>query len=259
MGNVRLIARLDVKGAYLIKSINLEGLRKIGDPGEYARKYYGDGADEIIYMDPVASLYGRNSLLDIVEKTTQDIFIPITVGGGVRTISDVEKVLRSGADKVAVNTAAIKRPELIQEISTRFGSQCMVLSIEAKISGSNAWEAYYDNGRERSGREVVSWARQVAELGAGEILLTSVDREGTAKGFDTDLVKMVSSAVSIPVIASGGMGNTDHLIEVVKEGHADAVAMAHVLHYNKLSFTDIRRKARQAGIPIRRTRSEWMN
>lgn len=257
--NIRLIARLDVKGAYLIKSINLEGLRKIGDPGEYAKKYYADGADEIIYMDPVASLYGRNSLLDIVEKATRDVFIPITVGGGVRTLSDVEKILKSGADKVAVNTAAIKRPELIREIATRFGSQCMVLSIEAKQSGPDLWEAYYDNGRERSGREVIEWARQGVALGAGEILLTSVDREGSARGFDSDLVKKVGEAVSIPIIASGGMGHTDHLIHVVKEGKADAVAMAHVLHYNKLTFMDIREKARQEGLPIRSTRNEWMN
>lgn len=250
---------MDVKGSYLIKSINLEGLRKIGDPNEYAIKYYEAGADEIIYIDPVASLYGRNSLFDIVEKTTRDVFIPITVGGGIRSTQDVETLLKSGADKVAVNTAAIKRPQLITEIANRFGSQCMVLSIEAKKTGENKWEAYYDNGREKSGLDVISWAKKGVERGTGEILLTSVDREGTAKGFDIDLIEKVAAAVSIPVIASGGMGEIEHLIHAVKKAKADAVAMAHVLHYNKMSFIQIRQEVKKAGLPVRSTKSEWKN
>lgn len=252
MNNIRLIARLDVKGSNLIKGVQLEGLRKIGDPNVFAQKYYQQGIDEIIYMDIVASLYERNSLLDIVKRTTQDVFIPITVGGGIRSIDNVKEALRAGADKVAVNTAAIKRPELIQEISQKFGSQCMVLSIEAKKIGSDRWEAYLDNGREHTGIDAIEWAKKGYELGAGEILLTSVDREGTAKGFDCDLVHMVSDAVPIPVIASGGMGNMDHFESVVQKGKADAVAMAHVLHYDKMTITEIRQIASYRGISVRR-------
>ena len=252
MRNVRLIARLDVKGPNLIKGIHLEGLRKIGDPNDYARRYYEQGIDEILYMDIVASLYERNNLSDIVRRTTQEVFIPITVGGGIRSTYDVKQALRAGADKVAINTAAIKRPELIKEISMKFGSQCMVLSIEAKKQAEAKWEAYYDNGRERTGIDVIEWARKGYELGAGEILLTSVDMEGTAQGFDYELVKSVSQAVPIPVIASGGMGNMDHFERVVKEGLADAVAMAHVLHYGKMEIKEIRDEAKKREIDVRR-------
>lgn len=252
MKNIRLIARLDVKGENLIKGVRLEGLRKLGDPNGFAKKYYEQGIDEIIYMDIVASLYERNNILDIVRQATQDVFVPITVGGGIRSVEDVKQALRAGADKVAVNTAAIKYPGLIQEISQKFGSQCMVLSIEAKNISAGKWEAYYDNGRERTGIDVVEWAKRGAMLGAGEILLTSVDAEGTAGGFDYELIKAVSSAVSIPVIASGGMGNIDHLEKVVKDGQADAVAMAHVLHYDKMTIAEIRNEAIQRSISVRR-------
>ena len=251
MKNIRLIARLDVKGPNLIKGVNLEGLRKIGDPNLFAKKYYEQGIDEIIYMDIVASLYNRNNLLDIVRQTTQDIFIPITVGGGVRSVDDVKEALRAGADKVAINTAAIKRPSLVFEVSQRFGSQCMVLSIEAKKVSDGKWEAYYDNGREHTGVDAVEWAKKGCELGAGEILLTSVDMEGTAKGFDYELVKAVSASVPIPVIASGGMGIIDDFEKVIKEASADAVAMAHVLHYGKMTLEDIREEATKRGIKVR--------
>jgi len=251
LNNIRLIARLDVKGPNLIKGIHLEGLRKIGDPNLFAKKYYEQGIDEIIYMDIVASLYERSNLLNIVRRTTENVFIPITVGGGVRSVEDVREVLRSGADKVAVNTAAIKRPGLISEISRMFGSQCMVLSIEAKRTGKNQWEAYCDNGREKTGMDVIAWAKQGYSLGAGEILLTSVDMEGTGKGFDIDLVREVSTAVSIPIIASGGMGSCSDLEKVVKDGAADAVAIANVLHYNKMTVMDIRKEALQYGINVR--------
>lgn len=250
MAGVRLIARLDVKGPNLIKGIHLEGLRIIGDPREYAGKYYEQGADEIIYMDCVASLYGRNNLTEIVRHAAEDVFIPMTVGGGVRSVSDVEMLLRVGADKVAVNTAAVARPELISEIATRFGSQCMVLSIEAKNKGNGQWEAYTDNGREKTGVDVLEWSKRVAELGAGEILLTSIDREGTRKGYQVDLVRGVSTAVSIPVIASGGMGEMDHLQEVTDEGKADAVAMADIIHYNRMTFTEIRKESFARGIKV---------
>lgn len=252
MKRIRLIARLDVKGPNLIKGIQLEGLRKLGNPHEFSKNYYNQGIDEIIYMDIVASLYERTNLLNIVRETTKDVFIPITVGGGVRSIDDVKEVLRAGADKVAINTAAIKNPSLITEVSRRFGSQCMVLSIEAKKVGDKKWEAYYDNGREKTGIDVVEWARQGCNLGAGEILVTSVDREGTTKGFDTELIRAVAKAVPIPVIASGGMGKAADFTAAVKEGYADAVAMAHVLHYGKLRVEDVRQEAAKENIPVRR-------
>jgi imidazole glycerol-phosphate synthase subunit HisF len=253
MPKVRLIARLDVKGPNLVKGIHLEGLRKLGDPHTFARRYYQAGIDELLYIDIVASLYNRNSLLDIVERTTADVFIPITVGGGIRSVEDAAAALRAGADKVAINTAAVKRPELIAEIASRFGSQCMVLSIEAKRrSGGDGWEVYYDNGREHTGWEVVDWARRGCALGAGEILVTSVDREGTGKGFDLPLVAQLSAAVPLPVIAGGGMGELGHLEAVIKQGGADGVAMAQVLHYGKLSVDQVRQGALARGVPVRR-------
>ena len=251
VSNIRLISRLDIKSPNLIKGIHLEGLRKIGDPQTFAQNYYAAGADEIIYMDIVASLYNRNSLSELVRRTAEQVFVPITVGGGLRSLDDVEDALRSGADKVAINTAAAMRPELIGEVAKRFGSQCMVLSIEAKRTAPGRWEAYTDNGREHTGREVVTWAKQAVELGAGEILLTSVDQEGTRRGFDIELTRAVSDAVSVPVIASGGMGSMEHLVDVVKNGHADAVAMADVLHYKRMSLPEIRESARQADIKVR--------
>lgn len=251
MGNLRLIARLDIKAPNLIKGIHLEGLRVIGDPNEYARRYYEAGADELIYMDIVASLYDRNSLADIVERTSRDVFIPITVGGGVRSVDDARRLLRAGADKVAINTAAVKRPELITEMAQTFGSQCMVLSVEAKRNGNGTWEAYTDNGREHTGLDVIQWVSRGAELGAGEILVTSVDQEGTRKGFDVDLVRAVTAAVGIPVITSGGMGSFSHLQQVVEQGGADAVAMADVLHYGRMTLPDIRRDALAADLPVR--------
>lgn len=256
MAGTRVIPRLDIKGPNLIKGIHLEGLRVVGDPQEHARRYYEQGADELIYMDIVASLYGRNSLREIVSRTVQDVFIPLTVGGGVRSVDDVRELLRAGADKVAINTAAVKRPELITEVSRTFGSQCMVLSIEAKRIASGRWEVFTDNGRERTGLDVVAWAKKVVSLGAGEILLTSVDQEGTRKGFDIELVKAVADACSIPVIASGGMGSVDHLIEVCQQGHADAVAIADVLHYRRLDLGGIKEGALRRGIPVRAVMTE---
>jgi len=250
MRNVRLIARLDVKAPNLVKGIQLEGLRKMGDPNEFARRYYEQGVDELFYADIVASLYERNSLLDIIETTTDDIFVPITVGGGLRSVDDVAAALRAGADKVSINTAAINNPQIISDVARRFGSQCMVLSIQAKCNGDH-WEAYYDNGREHSHLDVVEWAKQGQALGAGEIVLTSVDKEGTGKGFDVDLVKAVTDVVTIPVIASGGMGKLDDLDEVVERGHADAVAMAHILHYGYQTIGGIREHCIERDIPVR--------
>lgn len=251
MPNLRLIARLDIKGPNLIKGVNLEGVRVVGDPQAHARRYYEEGIDELLYIDAVASLYNRNSLTEIVRYTAENVFVPVTVGGGVRSLDDVEKLLRSGADKVAINTAAIRRPGLVTEVSRRFGSQCMVLSIEAKRVGPGRWEAYTDNGREKTGVDAVEWARRGAGLGAGEILVTSVDQEGTRKGFDVTLVKAITGAVDLPVIASGGMGAPEHLVAVARDGGADAVAMADVLHYKRLGLGEIRAAARAAGLHVR--------
>lgn len=237
MKNMRFIARLDVKGENLVKGIQLEGLRKLGRPNEFARRYYSEGIDEILYIDIVASLYERNSLLPIIERATDDIFVPITVGGGIRSLGDVRAGLEVGADKVAINTAALRRPELINEVAEAFGSQCMVLGVEAKRTGSGKWECYFDNGREKSGKDALEWVKEGAKRGAGEILLTSVDQEGGQKGMDTELLAAVSSAVSIPVIASGGVGALEHISEAVETG-VDAIAMAHVLHYGKLSIVE---------------------
>lgn len=252
MRKIRLIARLDIKGPNLIKGIHLEGLRVIGSPNEHALRYYQQGADELIYMDCVASLYGRNSLSDIVLSAAKDVFIPMTVGGGIRSVEDATHLLRCGADKVAVNTAAVANPNLISEIARRFGSQCMVLSIEAQQKASDCWEVYIDNGRERTGLDVVEWVKQGVALGAGEILLTSIDREGTRKGFDVSLLKAVTQAVSVPVIASGGMGKPEDLTDAVLQGGADAVAMADILHYNRAKIGDIRQAAVASGVEVRR-------
>lgn len=251
MRSIRLIARLDVKAPNLIKGVQLEGLRVIGSPGEHAVRYYEQGADELIYMDCVASLYGRNSLGDLVRETARNVFVPITVGGGIRSVEDATYLLRCGADKVAINTAAVSNPQLITHISRRFGSQCMVLSVEAKQSGPGRWEVLTDYGRERTGLDVVTWVKQGVALGAGEVLLTSVDREGTRKGFDVALVRALTQELSVPVVASGGMGKPEDLVEVVKRGEADAVAMADILHYKRATVGDVRRVAEAAGIDVR--------
>lgn len=249
--NLRLIARLDIKGQNLIKGVRFEGLRVMGDPRVFARRYYETGADEIIYMDIVASLYGRNNLEDVVRHTAEEVFVPITVGGGVRSIEDCRKMLHIGADKVAINTAATRRPELIRELAHTFGSQCVVVSIEAKKRSHGGWEAYTDNGREPTCLDVVKWALKAESLGAGEILLTSVDSEGTARGFDVLLYRAVADAVNIPVIASGGMGSLSDLSAILDGSRVDAIAMAHVLHYGKLTLPDIRAFAHKQGYPVR--------
>ena len=251
MRRIRLIARLDIKGPNLIKGIHLEGLRVIGAPNKYALRYYEQGADELIYMDCVASLYGRNSLDDIIQDVSKNVFIPMTVGGGIRSVEDATNLLRCGADKVAVNTAAVANPKLINDISRRFGSQCLVLSIEAKQIGPDQWEVYTDNGRECTGLDVIDWVKKGVELGAGEILLTSVDKEGTRRGFDASLVEAVTKEVSVPVIASGGMGKPEDLIDAVLKGKADAIAMADILHYDRATVSDIRSAAMSAGVDVR--------
>ncbi len=252
---LRLIARLDIKGANLIKGIHLEGLRVVGDPQIHAAKYFHDGADEIIYVDTVASLYGRNNLVDVVSRTTEHVFVPITVGGGIRSVEDARTLLRAGADKVAINTAAIKEPKLISQLSDVWGSSTIVLSIEAKKTGDKKWEAYTDNGRERTGLDVGQWAETGANLGAGEIFVTSVDQEGTRKGFDCELVAEITKRVDVPVIASGGFGSLDHLSQLVKTANPTGVAIADSLHYNRYSFDQIRVFCSANGISTRNFKS----
>ena len=239
MTNIRVISRLDIKGPNLVKGIHLEGLRVMGKPEQYAKYYYETGADELMYMDVVASLYGRNSLKDLITRTAKEIFIPLTVGGGIRTIEDIREVLRAGADKVSINTAAVKNPQMIKDASRIFGSSTIVVAIEAIRQPDGTYMAYTDNGREETGLEVLSWAKKVEELGAGEIVLTSVDREGSGKGYDLDLLKMVVNEVSIPVVAHGGPSKPEHIKRAIVEGGASAVAIASLLHYSYIQSHDL--------------------
>lgn len=230
MGAIRIIPRLDIKGPNLVKGIHLEGLRVLGSPEDFASYYYEQGADELMYTDVVASLYERNSLNDLISNTAKKIFIPLTAGGGIRTIDDIRKVLRAGADKVSINTAAIKNPEFIREASRKFGSSTIVVTIEAIRQPNGEYFAYIDNGREHTGVEVVAWAQRAEQLGAGEIVLTSVDKEGTGEGFDLDLIGEVAKNAGIPVIAHGGAGAPEDIVKAIKAG-ADAVSVASILHY----------------------------
>lgn len=251
MSPVRVVARLDIKGANLIKGIQLEGLRVVGNPNDFARSYYEQGADELLYIDAVASLYGRNNLFDIVKRTTDDVFIPVTVGGGVRSIDDVRQLLHAGADKVAINTAAIAHPELITEAARTFGSQCIVISIAAKRRMEGGWEAYVEGGREHTGLDAVEWAARAVQLGAGEVLITSVDREGGCQGYEIELTKSISSRCSVPVIVSGGAGNPSHLVDAARDGGASAVAVATILHFKQASIADLKHGLSDVGIPVR--------
>jgi cyclase len=246
----RMIARLDIKAPNLVKGIHLEGLRVIGDPAEHALRYYADGADELLYIDIVASLYERNSLVPLVERTASQIFVPLTVGGGIRKLDDITQLLRAGADKVAINTAAVRRPELITEASRSFGSQCIVVSIEAKRRAQGGWEAYTDNGRERTNLDAIEWAKRAVDLGAGELLVTSVDMEGTRRGFDLELVRVLGPTLGVPVIACGGAGTTDHVAEAIRTG-ADAVAVASLLHYRTETVGSLKSALRAREIVVR--------
>jgi cyclase len=248
---VRLIARLDIKGKNLIKGIHMEGLRVVGSPNERARHYYQQGADELLYMDAVASLYNRSHLAELVTAVVKDVFIPITVGGGIRSVSDVKELLRAGADKVAINTAAVRNPSLLTDVAESFGSQCVVLSIEAKKRTPDSWEVYIEGGREKTGRDVLEWLDEAVALGAGEVLITSIDRDGTEKGFDIDLMQRGAQVSKVPVIASGGMGAPDHARELLNNAEVDAVAVASSLHYNRLSLPGVRQKLLSEGYGVR--------
>ena len=236
--NIRIIPRLDIKGPNLVKGIHLEGLRVLGAPAKFAKFYYDNGADELMYQDVVASLYNRNTLKDFIEKTAKEIFIPLTVGGGIRTLGNIKEILRAGADKVSLNTAAIKNPEFIKEASRKFGSSTIVISIEAIKQLDGSYFAFVDNGREQTGVEVSFWAKQVEELGAGEIIITSVDREGTGSGFDYELINLVNDSVSIPVIAHGGAGCISDIEKILDNTKLHSLAIASILHYKTIFDID---------------------
>ena len=229
---VRIIPRLDIKGPNLVKGIHMEGLRVLGKPENFARHYYENGADELIYVDAVASLYGRNSLVDIIRRTSSEVFIPLTVAGGLRSVDDIQQVLRAGADKVAINTAAVERPKLIREASQKFGSSTIVVSIEAIKRPDGTYEEYVNYGRDRTEMDAIEWAGMAVELGAGEIMVTSINSEGTGRGFDVELTRRISDLVPVPVIACGGAGSVDHIYAAFSEGKADAISLASILHYN---------------------------
>ena len=243
MNKIRIIPRLDIKGPNLVKGIHLEGLRVLGLPDVFCKKYYEDGADEIFYMDTVASLYERNSLSDIIKNTATDMFIPFTVGGGLRSIEDIRNALKSGADKVCINTAAIKKPDFINEAARLFGSSTIVIAIEAIKQSDGQYFAFMDNGREESGKEVVAWAKEVEERGAGEIVITSVDKEGTGEGFDVKLIKSITDVVNVPVIAHGGADAPEHIVEMVKECGVGGICLASALHYDALKDESFKHKA----------------
>lgn len=252
MARIRIIARLDIKGENLIKGVHLEGLRVIGSPNEFAFDYYIQGADELIYIDSVASLYGRNNLSTIVMETAKRVFIPMTVGGGIRSTHDAYQLLRSGADKIAINTAAVARPELISDIAKEFGRQCVVLSVQAKNMSPGKWEVYTDNGRERTGLDVIEWIGKAVDLGAGEVLVTSIDREGTRKGFDVELAGAVATNSEVPVIISGGMGSSMDALNVIQNGNIDGIAIADMLHYGRSTIQNIRNDLLAAGVEVRK-------
>lgn len=239
MSLFRLIARLDIKAPNLVNPIHLEGLRVIGKPYDYATRYATGGIDELLYVDVVASLYGRNNLESLIEETVVDTFVPTKIAGGIRCMEDVQRLLNAGADSVAINTGAIKRPQLINEIAYRYGSQAVAVSIECKRLLPGKWECYTDNGREKTGRDVCEWAREVVDRGAGEIICVSIDMAGTRRGFDYDLIRSVGPHVPVPVVASGGCGSPEHVRLAVEAG-ADAVAVADCLHYNRFTIQELR-------------------
>ena len=250
----RIIPCLDVKSGRVVKGVNFVELRDAGDPVENASVYDAQGADELTFLDITASSDERDIIIDVVRATAEKVFMPLTVGGGVRVIDDVRRLLLAGADKVSINTAAVHRPEFVEEASRRFGSQCIVVAVDAKRRGeevADGWEVYTHGGRRPTGIDAVGWARRMEALGAGEILLTSMDRDGTKDGYDIPLTRAISDAVTIPVIASGGAGNARHLYEAVAEGRADAVLAASIFHYRETTVEEVKRYLAERGIPVR--------
>ncbi|MEY8214502.1 MAG: imidazole glycerol phosphate synthase cyclase subunit [Colwellia sp.] len=239
MRTKRVIARLDVKNNALVKGIHLEGLRVLGTPGLFAKKYYDDSIDELVYMDVVASLYERNGLIDLVRETAKNIFIPLTVGGGIKTSDDISALLHAGADKICINTAAVKDPKIISEFAEKFGSSTIVVAIEAIKDTDGSYKVYIDNGREFTGLDAVEWAVEVQRLGAGEIILTSVDNEGTGKGLNFELIKSIDSKLTIPLVVHGGVGKSEDFVKAFKETSVDGVCAASIFHYEAISHLDL--------------------
>jgi cyclase len=249
----RVIPCLDVTDGRVVKGVNFVGLRDAGDPVELAARYDAEGADELVFLDITASSSGRDTMVDVVRRVAEQVFIPFTVGGGIRSVEDARRMLRAGADKVSVNTAAFERPELITEIAAEFGAQCVVCAIDARANpdAPGTWTVYLHGGRTPTGRDAVDWAREAVERGAGEILLTSMDRDGTRDGFETALTNAVVAAVDVPVIASGGVGTLQHLVEGITAAHADAVLAASIFHFGEHTVADAKRALLAAGVTVR--------
>lgn len=247
----RIIPCLDVDNGRVVKGVRFVDIRDAGDPVEIARRYDEQGADELTFLDITASSDNRETMGHVVEAIAAEVFIPLTVGGGIRKIEDVRRMLNAGADKVAINTAAVARPEFVKQASDHFGSQCIVVAIDAKQTGPDRWEVFTHGGRQATGLDAVAWAGKMTEYGAGEILLTSMDRDGTQGGFDLALTRAVCDAVSVPVIASGGAGNLDHLVDGVTKGHADAVLAASIFHFGEYTVAQAKRRMAAAGIEVR--------
>jgi cyclase len=251
MEKIRIIPRLDVKGPNIVKGIHAEGLRVVGEPREMATRYYQEGADELLYLDIVASLYQRSFDFDLLSSVARSVFIPLTVGGGIRSLNDITNALHAGADKVAINTYAIAHPEFLAEAVKKFGAQCIVAFVEAKQIAPGRWEAYTDGGREKSGVDVIEWVQKAVEAGVGEILVSSIDRDGTRKGFDHELLKAVMIAANVPVIAHGGAGSMDSVRAAAAECGVSAVSCATVFHYKDYSIPELKAYLRDNGVSTR--------
>ncbi|HDX9613502.1 imidazole glycerol phosphate synthase subunit HisF [Bacillus toyonensis] len=247
----RIIPCLDVKEGRVVKGVNFIGLQDVGDPVEIAALYNDAGADEIVFLDITATHEGRKTMIDVVEKTASKIFIPLTVGGGISNVQDIYNLLRAGADKISINSAAVRNPRLIQEGAEHFGSQCIVVAIDARKVAEGKWNVYVNGGRIDTGMDAIEWAKRAVQLGAGEILLTSMDADGTKDGYDLQLTEVIPSSVSVPVIASGGCGHTDHIIEVFKKTTVDAALAASIFHYGEATVQDVKRKLREANVEVR--------
>lgn len=254
MEAVRIIPCLDVDAGRVVKGVEFVDIRDAGDPVELARRYDDEGADELVILDITASSDARRTMVEVVERAAEEVFVPLTVGGGIRSVSDARALLRAGADKVAVNSAAVADPGLLSEIAAEFGTQCVVLAMDARRRGDGAWEVVTHGGRRPSGLDAVEWAARGAELGAGEMLVTSMDRDGTEAGYDLELTSAISAAVRVPVIASGGVGNLDHLVDGAREGHADGLLAASIFHFGRFTIDDARRHLLERGVPTRPVR-----